>query len=338
MDKIKLGIIGMGRWARQAHLRNLRQLPQFQVTAVSSRNDDNISKALEITGEGPLVFRDWTELLESEEVEAVIIATPNHTHEEIACLALESGKHVLVEKPPALTVQGCDRLIETARKTDKILQVGFELRYSDLYRHVAELIAGGDIGNLRLMRCMNFRGPFFGSWRLSSELSGGPLLELSTHHFDLFNFFAGEKPVRVCAMGGVNTSVESDILDNSTVIIEYDRSVRATLLMCLFSSWDNKLKFGITGDNGGIDCYDKSQKIIKHSALSPNCREYSIASRAGIVEYEHHGTLRQMESFAECIRCGVLPRANGLAGKWSVAVAVAAARSIKEGIFVETGL
>lgn len=328
--RIRLGIVGMGRWARECHLKNLRQLPSFQVVAISSRSRENVRKALELTEEKPLVFKDWRDLVESEEVEAVIVATPNDTHEDIALCALEAGKHVLVEKPPALTVEGCDRLIEVSKRKGTVLQVGFELRYSGLYQRAKELIASGEVGNVRLMWCMGLRGPLLSSWRLNQEISGGTLLEISTHHFDIFNWFAEAKPLSVYATGGTNVHLGADVLDNAVVTIEYEGNMRAALLMCLFSHGRNELKLGIIGDKGRMECFDESRRIEMYSAQQTDPREYAIDPPAGVTEYRHQGTVMQLKGFAECIRKNIRPLADGTAGKWSVAVAAAAEKSIRE--------
>jgi predicted dehydrogenase len=330
MERIRLGIIGMGRWARQCHLKNIRQLPSFQVAAISSRNQENINKALEVIENEPIIFKDWRNLVESEEVEAVIVTTPNHTHEEIAYCALEAGKHVLVEKPPALTVEGCDRLIDVSTRTGRILQVGFELRYSGLYQRAKELIASGEIGKVQLMWCMGFRGPFLTSWRLKQEISGGTLLELSTHHFDIFNWFAEAKPLSVCATGSANIHPKAEVLDNAIVTIEYEGNIRAALLMCLFSPHGNELEIGAIGEKGKIECFDKSQRITMYSAEQQDPRECSIVPPPGVVEHQHHGTLMQLKAFGKCVRKNMQPLVDGTAGRWSVAVAVAAEKSIKE--------
>ncbi|MCD6219384.1 Gfo/Idh/MocA family oxidoreductase [Candidatus Calescamantes bacterium] len=335
MKVINLGIIGMGRWAREAHLKNLKQLEDvFEITAISSRSEKNIEKAREIIGKEVKVYREWRRLIKDEEIEAVIITTPNHTHEEIAFSSLEYGKHVLVEKPPALTVEGCRRLIALAREKDRILQVGLELRYSDLFQKAKEIIKRGEIGDIQLMWCREFRGPFLTQWRLNKEISGGTLLEKNTHHFDLFNWFAESIPVKVCGMGGKNVEKESEVIDNAFVLVEYEKGIRAALLMCLFSPYGDELEIGIIGDKGKIVCFDKSQRILQYSALKPDSCEYSISPSPGVIEHEHHGTLKELKDFAECIRKGKTPLSDGFAGELSVAVALSAEKSVGEGKYI----
>jgi predicted dehydrogenase len=142
---------------------------------------------------------------------------------------------------------------------------------------------------------MGFRGPFLTSWRLKQEISGGTLLELSTHHFDI-----------------------------------YEGNIRAALLMCLFSPHGNELEIGAIGEKGKIECFDKSQRITMYSAEQQDPRECSIVPPPGVVEHQHHGTLMQLKAFGKCVRKNMQPLVDGTAGRWSVAVAVAAEKSIKE--------
>ena len=338
MKKIRLGIIGMGRWAREAHLRNLRQLNNlFQVHAISSRTEKNIELAKEIIGKEVRVYRDWRELLEDRDIEAVIVTTPNHTHEEIASFALKKGKHVLVEKPPALTVEGCDRLIELSRKVGKVLQVGFEFRYAELFQRAKRLLEEGWVGSPQFIWCREFRGPFLSSWRLQREISGGTLIEKNTHHFDLFNWFSSSRPLWVCGMGGVNVRKEGEVLDHAIVSVEYENGVKAVLLLSLFSPYGDELEVGVIGDRGKFVCYGETQRIIYYASDKPDRVEFTLTPPPGIVEHEHPGTLKELEGFFQAIREGKKPLSDGEAGKWSVAVALAGEKSIQERRFINLG-
>jgi len=129
-DKVRYGIIGIGRWAREVHIPTLNRIDQAEITALSSRNDENLMAGLKVAKGHPKTFKNYHDLLDCPDVDAVIIATPNHTHGEIALRALKKGKHVFCEKPLAITLEECDEIIETTAKTGKVLQVGLELRYA----------------------------------------------------------------------------------------------------------------------------------------------------------------------------------------------------------------
>src|SRR4051794_27309514 len=106
---VQIGILGAGNWARTVHLPNLRRVPGARVVAVSSNNLERRQKAKEAWG-GPLCFYEEPEdLIEDPEVQAVLVCTPNHTHEVLAVRARTGGKHVYCEKPAAFTASGVDR-------------------------------------------------------------------------------------------------------------------------------------------------------------------------------------------------------------------------------------
>ena len=124
---IKLGIIGCGRVAEQRHFPALRYLPDVDVVAVSDIEENRIQRLADRLG---IEHRssDYRTLLERADVEAVGILTPTASHAEIALAALEAGKHVLIEKPLALTLEECDRLIAGSADSSRTVTVGFNLR------------------------------------------------------------------------------------------------------------------------------------------------------------------------------------------------------------------
>jgi len=98
-------------------------------------------------------------------------------------------------------------MIKAAKETGKILQIGLELRYTPQYRKMISIIESGGIGKVQMMWCKEFRGPFdkkVKDWILKEKESSGSLVEKDCHHFDLFNWMIGSRPVKVVAFGGQN--------------------------------------------------------------------------------------------------------------------------------------
>lgn len=131
---------------------------------------------------------------------------PNDLHEEIGVAALEAGKDVLLEKPLAPTLAGCDRLIATARRTGRVLSVGHELRLSAQWGVIKRLIDAGDLGDLRSVMFDLFRFPYrpgSGGWRYDRRRVGSWIMEELVHHVDLvlwyFSRWGG--PLAVSAVG-----------------------------------------------------------------------------------------------------------------------------------------
>jgi len=173
---IRVGVLGAGWFGREAHLRNLLKIKGVEVVAVSSRSDESLDASRALVGDELRTFADWREVVALNEVDAVIVALTNDQHFAASMAALRAGKHVLCEKPLGLTIAECDGIIAESGAAGKVLQVGHEMRFQRLYGQMKEMIDRGDIGDLQLMWCREFRGPMRAGWRSSEALTGGTIL------------------------------------------------------------------------------------------------------------------------------------------------------------------
>jgi predicted dehydrogenase len=145
------------------------------------------------------------ELLADEGVEAICIAAPSHLHAQIGLEAIEAGKHLLIEKPLALTMEDCDRLVEAAAASGLTTAVGYNLRLHPHVSRARELIASGALGDVSLLSS-TFASPSLlrdvPPWRANPELGGGLLALQAVHHFDLWRHLLAQEVVEVrCAQG-----------------------------------------------------------------------------------------------------------------------------------------
>ena len=149
------------------------------------------------------------ELLAMKEVDAVVVAVPNIDHAQVACEALEAGKTVFLEKPMALNVAECDKIISVLERTKGRLQMGFVSRSTPASRNVKHFIDAGTFGNIYHMKCSLYRRrgvPGLGGWFTTKAMSGGgPLIDLGVHVIDLSLFLAGNAtPQRVSGVTYAN--------------------------------------------------------------------------------------------------------------------------------------
>src|SRR5699024_10978380 len=117
--------------------------------AVSDIRLERAEKFRDRVNKDCFVTTDYKALLAREDIDAVAILTPDHMHEEHAIAALEAGKHVYCEKPLAITIEGCDRIIETAERTGKHLMVGFNMRYMNMFQTMKGIVDSGVIGDIK---------------------------------------------------------------------------------------------------------------------------------------------------------------------------------------------
>ena len=201
---LRFGLIGYGLWGRH-HARAVAQAPGATLAAIACRTAETAAAAAR-DFPGVPVHLDYRELLARPDVDAVDVVVPNILHAEVGVAALEAGKDVLLEKPLASTLEGCDRLIAAARRTGRILTVGHELRLSDQWGAIKALIDAGDLGDISSAVMNLFRFPYrpgSGGWRYEARQIGSWILEELVHHFDLLLWYFARHgaPIAVNAVG-----------------------------------------------------------------------------------------------------------------------------------------
>ncbi len=207
MSQLKFGIIGLGqRGLSYGHLLTNGLSGYGRVMALADINEKRMNGAARLLGlDNMALYSNYHDLLADPTIDAVIVTTPDCTHETVATDALRAGKHVLCEKPLATTVEGSYKIM-AAQKPGQVLQIGFVLRYNRVYENAYEIIARGDIGNVKqIIATDNRRGAdYFRRWHRFREKSGGLFNHKSTHTLDIVNWYAGAKPVSISAMGGLS--------------------------------------------------------------------------------------------------------------------------------------
>jgi predicted dehydrogenase len=203
MKPLGIAVIGSGSIADQ-HLRALKDLPLARLAGVYSRTREKAERVG--TREGCRWTTDYRELLRDPQVDVVDIVTSSGSHGPIATEALEAGKHVLVEKPMAMTVAECDRMLEHARSKGLTLSVVSQRRFEEQNRLIKRMVDEGAIGKLLLIEvsCPYYRTQDYyrsADWRGKIASDGGAIMNQGIHAVDLMLWFAG--PARwvsgVCA-------------------------------------------------------------------------------------------------------------------------------------------
>jgi predicted dehydrogenase len=211
---MKFGLIGYG-FMGAAHLAAMQRIHGVEVKAVSSRRRPsadsprrgNLDLAAGTLPETVSWSPDWHALVADPEIQAVDICLPTNMHFEVIMAALSVGKHVLCEKPMALTFSECEQLMDAAEKSDRIFMVGQVLRFMYPYRYAARFIS--ETGSQAVTRCILRRStgyPQWGGWLSQEKLSGGAILDLLSHDVDqALHFFGQPKSVSTASMGPVDT-------------------------------------------------------------------------------------------------------------------------------------
>ena len=264
MDELRYGVIGTGMMGVE-HIENVNALDGAVVTAVADPHPQSRDAGQAAAAGSVQVFSDHRALLDSVDLDAVVVASPNMTHIDVLRDVLATDIPVLIEKPMCTTVEDCKEVIKLAEDRSGLVWVGLEYRYMPPVARLIEELDSGIAGAVQMVAIREHRFPFLvkvGNWNRFSANTGGTLVEKCCHFFDLMTLFAGSHPTRVMASGGqsvnhldeVYDGRSSDILDNAYVIVEYDNGVRAMLDLCMFAeATHNQEEISVVGDQAKLE-------------------------------------------------------------------------------------
>jgi predicted dehydrogenase len=260
-DRLQVGFIGVGNRGRQV-LDAFREVPGVAITALCDVYEPYLDAANKLLGGSVATFKDYRKLLESKDVNAVVIATPDHWHALQFIDACNAGKDIYVEKPLSLTVVEGRKMVEAAQRTNRITQMGVQRRSCPMIRHGCELVRSGGIGKVTVAKCYHLQnetpmgigkpepcdpppGLDWDMWlgpapkvpyvpnkclyrfRWFYNYSGGQLTNFGTHYIDQIQWGLGQDaPEAVMAMGGKFAVDDNrEIPDTLEVVWRYDGAI-----------------------------------------------------------------------------------------------------------------
>ena len=242
---VKIGIIGVGKWG-QNHLRVLNEI-ECDLVGIS---DSNLEKKELSNKYNIKFFPNYQNLL--KEVDCVTIAAPTDIHYEIVKKCLESGKHVMVEKPIADTSENAKNLVELAKKKGLILSVGYIYRFNNSIKRLKELM--NEIGQIQYITCRYIHST------KPPRTDSGAIINLSIHPIDILNFITNTKPVKVFAK---KSNLLSKKLEDSAVIaLDYNDFFAIIEVSCTHP--EKKRDMWIIAEKEKIYVDYFSQKIVRY--------------------------------------------------------------------------
>jgi myo-inositol 2-dehydrogenase / D-chiro-inositol 1-dehydrogenase len=202
-DALRVGVVGCGWVAQEGHLPALARLEGAEAAAVADPDPERLNRAgssFDISRRYP----DHRDLVEDPAVEAVAVCVPAELHVEVAIAAVEAGKHVLLEKPPALGLDDWHRLAAAVDRAGVRFMLGMSMRWHAGFRTARDLIRAGDLGDVRGVRTALTNDwldqPDAPEWRRERRRGGGALVELGIHHLDLWRFLLDAEVEQVFAL------------------------------------------------------------------------------------------------------------------------------------------
>ena len=203
MERIKVGIIGTG-FIGPVHVEALKRLSNTEVVALAECSAELAKSKAQMLGIEKH-YGDYRQLLSDDEIQSVHICSPNYLHFEMAKAALEAGKHVVCEKPLAISVAEAEELVDLAKKKGLVNAVNFNIRYYPLMRQVRTMMQKGDVGDVFAVQGSYLQDWLFHptdfNWRLEPEESGQSraIADIGSHWMDLIEHITGLRIQAVCA-------------------------------------------------------------------------------------------------------------------------------------------
>jgi myo-inositol 2-dehydrogenase/D-chiro-inositol 1-dehydrogenase len=331
---LRFGLIGYGLWGRH-HAATIATAPGATLAAIACASETTAAAAMR-DFPGVPVDVGYRALLARPDIDAVAVVVPNHLHAEVGVAALESGKDVLLEKPMATTLEGCDRLLAAARTSGRVLTVGHQLRLSAQYGRVKALIDAGEIGVPVYVGFTLFRFPFRpGSqgWRYDPARVGSWILEESVHFFDFVTwYFDGiGDPESVLALGDTEPR-GAGLSDNFTAILRFPGGAHAVISQTL-AGFEYHQNLHVVGTEGSIrSWWSGTMDRTLHPAFELRL-ERRAKSGVETVPVDQSGELVELAAQAREVVAAFARRRPLLSGeeaRKSIVVCLAAEQSLRE--------
>ncbi|PWM59544.1 MAG: oxidoreductase [Subdoligranulum variabile] len=328
-NKVKLGIIGYGHIGSQ-HGRAIRdgKCPQVELTAVCDCDPARLELARKTNGQALNLYTEAKELIHSGTCEAVIIATPHYYHPSMAIEAMEAGLHVLVEKPAGVYTEQVERMnAVSAQHPELVYCMDFNQRTNPLYKKVKDLIADGELGELKRVIWIItdwYRSQSYydqGGWRATWDgEGGGVLLNQNPHNLDLWQWMCG-MPKRVKAQVYYGKHRRIEVEDDLYALVEYENGATGCYITTVGDApGTNRLE--IDGDQGKLVVENNALTFYRLRVSEP---VFNKAYKGGLGKPEvweckvpvqgtytaHPGIIN---NFCDCILNGAPPIAPGVEG------------------------
>jgi len=326
-----MAVIGCGNIANYAHLPNLLKTGQ-KLIATCDIVEEKARQAAE-KFKADRFYTDYKKVLESKDLDAVIIATPPDTHKEIAVEAVKSNKHVFLEKPLAANLEDAYEIYSHWKRSNVKFAVGFCLRHHGMFKHAKELIENSTVGEpvalwrIAIGTAIGVLPPM--GWLTDRKRSGGMVVENSIHMIDAFRWFSGDI---LTALAQYKTErIGIDIEDNAYIVFTHRNNAFSSILQSwtathTYESW------GIVGKEGTVSVKGYVLGTMEVSSKSRGLEEVKIEEDP-IVMYE-----KEMEDFVKSILEDKPVFATPLEGLKAIEAAVAAEKSWREGKTVKLPL
>lgn len=330
-EKLGVCVIGAGR-AGLIHAVNFAKgIKNARLTAIVDPNRETAEQACREL-ELDLYYQDYRQALEDDQVDAVVIVTPTDYHRDIVVAAADAGKHILCEKPMAMTVAECDEMIAAAENNNVVLQIGFMRRFDQSFVYAREQVRQGAIGDVVLVKSLT-RGPSIPQrWQYDIAKSNGPLAEVNSHDIDTLRWFTESEFEQVYAIAGNYRCPEArdefpDFYDNVVMTATFSNGMQGSIDGAVSVRYGYDARLEVVGTEGVLFVGRLDHSGVVVCNLSSGLKAPAVESWRNLFaeayRYEDQG-------FVNAVMNGTPPAVSGYDGKMAVKVVNAGNQSITE--------
>ena len=352
---LRYGLVGTGMMGVE-HIRNVIAAGDAQIVAIADSEQSSLGWAKAALGDGaaPQVVADSAALARID-LDAVIVASPNHTHRAVLEPLFDAGTNILCEKPLATTIDDARWIVARSAATPGILWTAMEYRYMPPAAAFIDRVHAGDVGTLRMLSIREHRFPFLskvGNWNRFAANTGGTMVEKCCHFFDLMRLIVGAEAVRVYCSGAMDVNHRDeryegrtpDIIDNGYTTVDFANGVRAMLDLSMFADGaEDQEEIVAVGDAARLDVRIPAGDLIfapRTGFMQPKAveRSHVAVNPVALAAGQHHGaTFYQHKKFAAAVRGEQQVEVSAHDGLMAVAIGTAAEISAREHRVVTMG-
>ena len=301
-----IGIVGTG-WVAEAHTHNFKQISGCEIVAVSSRRksrSQQFVKTHDLAHARPC--GRYADLLETDDLDVVVICTPHPNHPAETIAAARRGKHIVIEKPVALKREDLRRMVAAVNRAEVLTSVCFELRWIGLFKNLRVMIDRGLIGNVYYGECSYFHGvgPWYGqyAWNIKKRMAGDAALTAGCHALDGLIWLMGSQVTEVAAMS--NTSPRNPLHyeydPNSVFILKFANGAMGKVATSIECRQPYLFPVLLQGDRGTI--WNDRISTLDWPGLPKEQWAHVPADLPESGDVHDHPYLGQLTYFVECIR------------------------------------
>jgi myo-inositol 2-dehydrogenase/D-chiro-inositol 1-dehydrogenase len=334
-EPVRFALAGFGAWGK-FHAQSIVDNPDSTLVAIAAPTDASRQEASSLYPDAQ-IFSDARAMIETAEFDIIDIVTPSFTHRDIAMAAIDKGKHILLEKPMAITLEDCQSIVSKANAAGVRLAVGHELRLSSQWGEIKKTIDRGTIGEPQYVLVELLRKPYrlgASSWRYDQSRVGSWVLEEPIHFFDLARWYleSSGDPMELYAYGNSRDSERPGLFDNFTAMFKYPNGSYAVVSQTL-AAFEHHQTVKVSGTKGAVwagwsGALDRTLEPTSFLRVfdGNTVQEVELQRKSGEV-------FELREEISQCIqmvRYGTKPIATGYDGLWSAGLCLVAEQSIRE--------